>query len=75
MVDICHKLEIKFKDFEVLAQICMRRIGNGSWSLNRMADWCQVEILVAFPGASIAHYLQRASFPEPKRRRLSDQPC
>ena len=44
MVDICHKLEIKFKGFEVLARICMRRIGNGSWSLNRMADWCQVEI-------------------------------
>ena len=40
-----------------------------------MAEWCQVEISVAFPGASFACYLQRASFLEPKRPQLSDQPC
>ena len=27
--------------------------GNGSRSSNRVADWCQVEISVAFPGASV----------------------
>ena len=69
-----NKLEIKFKGFEVHARLCTQRRGNGRRSLNRMAGWCQVEISVAFPGASVAHYLQRASFPEPKRRRLSDQP-
>ena len=51
------------------ARLCARPRGNGSRSLNRAADWCQVEISVAFPGASVARYLQRASFLEPKRRR------
>ena len=51
------------------ARLCARPRGNGSRSLNRAADWCQVEISVAFPGASVARHLQRASFLERKRRR------
>ena len=31
----------------------MQPRGNGSWSSNRAADWCQVEISVAFPGTSV----------------------
>ena len=75
MVYIRHKLEMKIKGFVVHARLCARPRGNGSRSLNRAANWCQVEISVAFPGASVARYLQKASFLEPKRRRLSEQPC
>ena len=74
-VYIRHKLEIKMKGFVVHARLCTRSRGNRSQSLNHVADWCQVEISVAFPGASAARYLQRASLLEPKRRRLSDTPC
>ena len=74
-VYIRHKLEIKMKGFVVHAQLCTQPRGNRSRSLNHVADWCQVEILVAFPGASAARYLQRPSLLEPKSRRLSDQPC
>ena len=31
----------------------MQPRGNGSWSWNRAADWCQAEISVAFPGTSV----------------------
>ena len=75
MVYIRHKLEMKIKGFVVHARLCERPRGNGSRSLNRAAEWRQVEIPVAFPGASVARYLQIASFLEPKRRRLSEQPC
>ena len=60
---------MKIKGFVVHARFCTQPRGNESRSLNRAADWCQVEISVAFPGASVARHLQRASFLEPKRRR------
>ena len=43
------------------ARLCARPRGNGSRSLNRAANWCQVEISVAFPGASVARYLHHSS--------------
>ena len=56
------------------ARLCARPRGNESRSLNSAADLYQVEKTVAFPGASVARYLHRASFLEQKRGRLKDQP-
>lgn len=44
------------------ARLCAQSGGNGGRCLKHAADhdWCQVEISVAFPGASVARYLQGA---------------
>ena len=56
-----YSIEIKIKGFVVHARLCARPRGSGSRSLNRAANWCQVEISVAFPGASVARYLHHSS--------------
>ena len=56
------------------AGLCGRPRANGSRSVNRAADWYQVEESVAFQGDSVVRYPLRPSFVEQKRRRLSDQP-